>query len=132
MSKNVLIVEDEADIRTLYAEVLRDAGYTVIEAADGSTGLQKAFEENWDILLLDIILPGSDGVNVLKKIKANDALKSKPVILLTNLGVDHVIHDCFELGASGYLIKSEITPDKIVEEVTNYLAPKDKPQQKDE
>jgi two-component system response regulator ResD len=131
MSKNVLIIEDEADIRTLYAEVLRDSGYTVIEAADGSTGLQKAFENNWDILLLDIILPGSDGVNVLKKIKASNALKAKPVILLTNLGVDHVIQDCFELGASGYLIKSEITPDKIVEEVTNYFAPKEK-SQKDE
>jgi two-component system response regulator ResD len=125
--KNVLIIEDEADIRTLYAEVLKEAGFNVIEAADGSSGLEKAFAEKWDILLLDIILPGSDGVNVLKKIKSNDSLKSKPVILLTNLGVDHVIHDCFELGASGYLIKSEITPDKIVSEVSNYFTPKDQP-----
>ncbi len=121
MSKTVLIVEDEADIRALYSEVLRDAGFNVIEAPDGTTGLDRAAEGNWDILLLDIILPGSDGVNVLKKIKANPAINNKPIILLTNLGVEHVINECFEIGADGYLIKSEITPDKIVEEVVNYL-----------
>jgi CheY-like chemotaxis protein len=121
MSKTILIVEDEADIRSLYAEVLRSAGYNVHEASDGASGLRKAFDETWDLLLLDIVLPGNDGVNILKKIKSDPNLKSRPAILLTNLGVEHVIHDCFEIGAEGYLIKSEITPDKIVEEVGNYL-----------
>ena len=124
MNHTVLIIEDEADIRSLYGEVLHDAGYNVEEAADGSSGLQKALSVAWDVLLLDIILPGSDGVNVLRKIKSSDTLKDKPVLLLTNLGVDHVINECFELGAAGYLIKSEITPDKIVEEVNSYFAPK--------
>ncbi len=123
MNQKVLIIEDEADIRAVYAEILRDEGFEVIEAGDGSSGLQKAFDIAWDILLLDIILPGSDGVNVLKKVKANEALKDKPVILLTNLGAEKVINDCFSLGAAGYLIKSEITPDKIVEEVKNFLTP---------
>ncbi|KKS16564.1 MAG: Response regulator protein [candidate division WWE3 bacterium GW2011_GWC1_41_7] len=121
MSKTILIIEDEADIRLLYAEVLRDAGYNVHEAADGTTGLEKALKEDWELLLLDIVLPGNDGVNILKKIKENSTLQKKPVLLLTNLGVEHVINDCFELGANGYLIKSEITPDKIVNEVGNYF-----------
>jgi DNA-binding response OmpR family regulator len=124
MNKNVLLIEDEADIRALYAEVLRSEGFNVIEAADGSTGLIKAVSEPWDILLLDIILPGSDGVNVLKKIKENPSLKDKPVVLLTNLGVDNIINECFEIGAAGYLIKSEITPDKVVEEVNTFLGNK--------
>lgn len=121
MAKKVLIIEDEADIRTVYAEVLREEGYEVDEAGDGSSGLQKAFDGNWDILLLDIILPGSDGLNVLKKVKANEAVKDRPVILLTNLGAENIINDCFELGAAGYLIKSEITPDKIVAEVNSFI-----------
>jgi DNA-binding response OmpR family regulator len=123
MAKNVLLIEDEADIRTLYADVLAEAGFNVIQAADGGTGLTKALSEPWDIMLLDIILPGSDGVNVLKKVKATEVLKSRPVILLTNLGVDNIINECFEIGADGYLIKSEITPDKVVEEVNNFLNP---------
>jgi two-component system response regulator ResD len=121
MAKRVLIIEDEADIRTVYAEVLREEGYEVDEAGDGSSGLQKAFDGNWDILLLDIILPGSDGLNVLKKVKANETIKDRPVILLTNLGAENIINDCFELGAAGYLIKSEITPDKIVTEVNSFI-----------
>jgi CheY-like chemotaxis protein len=121
MSKTILIIEDEADIRLLYAEVLREAGYNVHEAGDGALGLEKSGSEDWDLLLLDIILPGSDGVNILRKIKSDPKLKGKPVILLTNLGVEHVINDCFELGADGYLIKSEITPDRILQEIGNYL-----------
>ncbi|HLC93831.1 MAG TPA: response regulator [Patescibacteria group bacterium] len=121
MTKTILIVEDEADIRLLYAEVLRETGYNVHEAPDGTVGLDKALHEPWDLLLLDIVLPGSDGINILKKIKEDPNLKKKPVLLLTNLGVEHVINDCFELGANGYLIKSEITPDKIVDEVGVFL-----------
>ncbi len=122
MPKNILIVEDEDDIRSVYSEILKDAGYSVLEAADGVNGLAMAQKELWDILLLDIMLPGEDGMQLLKEIKKNPALQQKPVILLTNLENDTIITQCFELGASGYLIKSEITPDKIVAEVAGYLA----------
>ena len=122
MSKNILIIEDEEDIRSVYAEILKDAGYVVSEAADGVNGLAMAQQGSWDILLLDIMLPGEDGMQLLREIKKNDALKQKPIILLTNLENDTIITQCFELGASGYLIKSEITPDKIVAEVAGYLA----------
>lgn len=121
IDKRVLLVEDEEDIRLVYAEVLTDAGYTVIEAADGDIALKKAFDEDWDILLLDIMLPGEDGLHILKSIKENERLKNKPIILLTNLGNESVINEAFRLGAEGYLIKSQITPDKIVQEVSQYF-----------
>ncbi|HSX39631.1 MAG TPA: response regulator [Candidatus Saccharimonadales bacterium] len=119
--KIVLLVEDDHDICLLYSEVLQEAGYTVSDAGDGNSGLRKAINEPWDILLLDIMLPGQDGLHVLKHIKDQDSLKNKPVILLTNLGSESIISECFSLGASGYLIKSEITPDKIVSEVNSIL-----------
>jgi len=119
--KTILLIEDEEVIRELYAEVLRDAGYKVIEARDGDTGLKRALGDEWDIMLLDIMLPGSDGLQILKYIKENERLKVKPVILLTNLGNETIIKEAFTKGADAYLIKSEITPDKIVTEVGNYL-----------
>lgn len=119
--KKILLIEDEDDIRALYVEILNDAGYSVFEATDGNSGIDAAREQDWDLLLLDIMLPGQDGVQVLSQMKAESIGTGKPIILLTNLGSEHVINECFKLGADGYLIKSQITPDKIVDEVNVYF-----------
>jgi len=121
LKNNILIVEDEHDIREIYAEVLSTAGYKVSQAADGEKGIQKIKDEHWDILLLDIMLPGKDGLKILKEMKENPQLKKGPVIALTNLNSENIIQEAFGSGADGYLIKSEITPDKIVDEVTRVL-----------
>jgi DNA-binding response OmpR family regulator len=119
--KTILIIEDEADIRAIYAEILRDSNFLVLEAEEGNTGLEIAQSKPWDLLLLDIMLPGQDGLHVLKEIKKIPELAKKPVLLLTNLESEPIITECFSLGADGYLIKSEITPDYIVAEVQNYF-----------
>ena len=120
-SKKVLIVEDEQDIRVLYAEVLQSAGYTVDQAPNGEVGDDKLTNTDWNILLLDIMLPGKDGLKILREIQENQSLKKGPIICLTNLNSEHVIQEAFKLGADGYLIKSEVTPDKVVEEVNKFL-----------
>jgi len=122
----ILIVEDENDIREIYVEVLTQAGYKLDEAADGETGMQKIKEGNWDILLLDIMLPGRDGLKILKDMKDSPALKKGPIIALTNLNSENIIQDAFSSGSDGYLIKSEITPDKIVDEVAKVLGKEQK------
>src|SRR3989344_4529163 len=119
--KTILLIEDEEEIRIVYSEILREAGYKVLEASDGIIGLKRALDDNWDLLLLDIMLPGEDGLHILKAAKENIRLKFKPVILLTNLGNEAIINESFKIGADGYLVKSQITPDKIVEEVRQYL-----------
>jgi DNA-binding response OmpR family regulator len=121
--KIILLIEDESDIRKIYAEVLTEAGYTVKEAADGTQGIQMARNEPWDLMLLDIMLPGQDGIHVLKDLKQVEALVEKPVLLLTNLENETIIAECFDMGADGYVIKSEITPDYIVAEVKKYIQP---------
>lgn len=121
--KIILLIEDESDIRKIYAEVLTEAGYTVKEAADGTQGIQMARNEPWDLMLLDIMLPGEDGIHVLKDLKQVEALVEKPVLLLTNLENETIIAECFDMGADGYVIKSEITPDYIVAEVKKYIQP---------
>ncbi|MBN1162688.1 response regulator [Patescibacteria group bacterium] len=119
--KTILIVEDEHDIRLLYAEILMDAGYEVLQASDGNIGLEMIQNEVWDLLLLDVILPVKDGIRILKEIKDTKDIKKGPVIVLTNLNSEHIIDEAFKLGASGYLIKSEITPDKILDEIKSFV-----------
>jgi len=118
LKNNILIVEDEHDIREIYAEVLASAGYKVSQASDGEEGIQKIRNEHWDILLLDIMLPGKDGLKILKEIRENPEIKKGPIIALTNLNSENIIQEVFGSGADGYLIKSEITPDKIVDEIS--------------
>ncbi len=120
--KTILLVEDDVDLRSLYREMLVDAGHNVEEAGDGLVAVDKIKNVKWDLLLLDIMLPGKDGVKLLKEIQQNPGWKKGPVIALTNLNSEALITEVFADGADGYLIKAEITPDKIVSEAENYLA----------
>jgi len=123
--KTILIIEDEKDIRTLYSEILTDAGYIVEQASDGEVGFDLIKTLKWDLLLLDIMLPGKDGISILKSVGGDSGLKRGPIILLTNLNSEEIIKDAFGMGAEGYLIKSEITPDKIVSEVNHFIGSKE-------
>jgi CheY-like chemotaxis protein len=121
-STKILIVEDDLFIRELYERQLAMAGYQVATAADGPQGLAQLTQFQPHLLLLDIMLPQMNGLDLLKTMKAKDETKDIPVILLTNLGQDSVIKEGFSLGADGYLIKSAYTPDQIIEEVKKFLA----------
>ncbi len=123
-AKKVLIVEDEAFIADLYARELTKAGFQVQTANDGTTGLTYLDQEPYDLMLLDIMLPGINGLQVLKEWKMKNLITNMPILLLTNLGQDEVIKEAFNLGASGYLIKAAYTPQQIVTEVQNALAGK--------
>ncbi|MBP7928254.1 response regulator [Patescibacteria group bacterium] len=120
--KVILLVEDERDLVELYSELLKDSDYNVEVAYDGSTALQKVLSESWDLLLLDIMLPEKDGLTILEEIKKAANAKRGPIILLTNLNNEDLIKRAFSLGADGYLIKSEISLDDVVNEVKTRLA----------
>lgn len=119
--KRILIVEDEAFIADLYARQLTNAGYTVQIANDGLTGLKDLETQPFDLLLLDIMLPGMNGLELLKQWKIKNPRSPMMVLLLTNLGQDAVIKEGFDLGAQGYLIKASYTPAQIVAEVQNAI-----------
>ena len=121
MAQKILIVEDDQDVRELYSEVLRDAGFEVAEAIDGESGRKKALDGDYDLLLLDIMLPKVDGLDILRAVRESPRVKNKKVVLLTNLGRESIIKEGFALGADGYLIKSEHDPGQLVEEVKRFL-----------
>lgn len=121
-SKKILIVEDDQFLREFYQELLTTEGYSVDVAADGEVGLAKASAGGFNLILLDIILPKKDGLQILRDLKnSNTRDKNSQIVVLTNLGQDVVIKQCFELGANGYLIKSALDPDQVLSEINSYL-----------
>lgn len=118
---NILIIEDEYFISDLYKKILEEAGFEVITAVDGDQGLQKA-RLNPDLILLDIMLPGLNGLELLQKLKSEETIKNIPVILITNLGQANIIKEAFDLGAQGYLLKVRLKPQDLVEQVKAFLA----------
>ncbi len=119
--KKILLVEDEDFIRELYTRQLAKAGFTVKSAVNGQTGLETLKNETFDLLLLDIMLPGINGLQLLREFKTQNPNSPMITILLTNLGQESVIKEGFELGAQAYLIKASYTPDQVVNEVKNAL-----------
>jgi DNA-binding response OmpR family regulator len=117
----ILIVEDDRFLRELIARKLKNEGYEVLEAVDGEEGLKKIKEEKPDLILLDLILPGIDGFEVLAKAKEDPNIAQIPVIILSNLGQREEIERGLKLGAIDYLIKAHFTPGEIIEKIKNIL-----------
>lgn len=129
-SKKILLIEDETFIADIYARELTKAGFNVKVVGNGNDGLKLLQEERFDLLLLDIMLPGMHGLEVLRQFKLKHPNSTIQIVLLTNLGHEEVIKEAFSLGAQGYLIKASYTPKQVVSEVSNVLTGKPTPQSK--
>lgn len=118
--KKILIVEDEDYLRELYVQILGDEGYLVEAASDGEVAYEKLSTTTYDLVLLDIILPKMDGIQLLEKLK-KESKEAGPIVLLTNLGQDLIIAKAMDYEVRGYMVKSDYTPEEIVKEVKGYL-----------
>ena len=123
-NKKILVVEDEQYLRDLYVELLQEDGYTVDFAEDGEIGYNKILEQIYDLVLLDLVMPRMPGIALLRKLQEeNYSQKQKQkIVVLTNLGQETIIAEAIALGVRGYIIKSDVTPDKILSEVNYYLS----------
>ena len=118
----ILVVEDDPALRDLYVLILKDAGYEVDQAEDGEVALASIQKGGYDLVLLDIVLPKLDGVHILSQLKTNPpVLPNKKIVVLSNLGHDEIVGTAMTLGANGYLIKSDYTPDQILDRVKEFI-----------
>ena len=101
----ILVVEDNPDIRELLIDSLCDIGYAVMEAGDGGAGLQSALEGLPDIILLDMMMPVLDGLEVLDRLKSNPLTRFIPVIMISAKGQEQDISTALNSGALSYLVK---------------------------
>lgn len=123
---NILIVEDDKFLSELISTKLSKEGYAVSIALDGESGLAKAQSEKPDIILLDILLPGISGFEVLEKIKKNPdaSISGIPVLILSNFGQESKVQQGLSLGAVDYLVKANFTTGEIVEKIRTITAKK--------
>lgn len=117
----ILLAEDDEFLSKALKYRLEERDYFVIHAKDGDEALSKIKEEQPDIILLDIAMPGKNGFDVLKEIKKSKETKKIPTIIISNLGQESDIEEGFKLGASDYLVKSDFSTKEIVEKVEKYL-----------
>lgn len=123
MANKVLLIEDEPLLIDLYSEAFEREDFVLDIAEDGNIALKKAANRP-DLILLDILLPGINGFEVLRKLKDSSRTKDIPVIVLTNLGSEQTDKDkrlALSLGAVDYLVKSYHTPEEIVSIINKQL-----------
>ena len=119
--KTILLVEDDSFVADIYQTKIVKEGFEVVLAENGLEAIKKLESVIPDLILLDIVMPYMDGIEVLKKIKADNKWKTIPIILLTNLSEKEKIEEALGLGANDYLIKSHFTPSEVISKVNGDL-----------
>lgn len=112
--KNILCIEDEHFIGELYGRALQKAGYSVTTEVDGLKGLEAAKSDQYDIILLDIMVPSITGIELLKRLRQETPDLKAKVIVTTNLEQSETDRNAVEKQADGYVIKANMTPKELV------------------
>ncbi|MFH1401559.1 MAG: response regulator [Parcubacteria group bacterium] len=120
--KKILFIEDESALQKTFGDLLEAKGYRLVSALDGEIGLALAKKEKPDLILLDIILPKINGLEIMGKLKADPETKAIPIIILTNLESVNNVGKALELGATTYLVKAQYSLDEILEKIEKALS----------
>lgn len=119
----LILVEDDSFLREIIYKRLVQEGFFVTPVEDGEKAIEEMGKGNFDLMLLDIILPGINGFEILERIRNSDDEKEKnmPIIMLSNLGQDEDIDKAMDLGANNYLVKAHFTTDEIIDKIKKEL-----------
>lgn len=124
MYLNILLVEDNTETRELYASILKEAGHRVTMVTDGQEALTTIAKYQFDLVLLDMMMPIVNGIQFLKQLKIMNLSKQPKIIILTNISHNQVIDDALSEGADGFLMKSDITPQQLITKINDVCFPK--------
>jgi len=125
--KRLLVVEDDPFLSDIYNTKLRQAGFNIDLAMTGEECLRKLNENEYDLMVLDIVLPQVDGWEILTRVKAmreqntNPKINNLKIIILSNLGQKEEIKKGLDLGADGFMIKAHFTPSEVAAEINKTL-----------
>jgi DNA-binding response OmpR family regulator len=111
----VLLIEDERDISSIYTEILTSNGVFVDTALEGDGGYEKVKNQNFDVLVLDLMLPNKDGIAILKDSHKQGYLKDKKVVILSNIDRPDVENLAKDYGVLKYIVKTDINPQELVD-----------------
>ena len=122
VGKKIALVEDDSLMSGILATHLISEGYAVVPITDGAKAFERIQTEQPSIVLLDIIIPGIGGFDILQRLKQDESTKSIPVLILSNLGSREEIQKGIDLGAAGYLIKVNNTVEEILKKIQEILS----------
>lgn len=105
MSHRVLVVDDEPDVVMIIKTTLQAEGYDVVSANNGKDALEEAFETRPDLIVLDVMMPGMTGFDVLKELKANESTATVPIVMLTGVSEKSKIQEAIQSGIDYYVVK---------------------------
>ena len=117
----IVFIEDEPALQKSLGDFLRSSGYEVMAALNGEDGVAMVQKEHPDLVLLDVILPRMDGIEVLHAIRNDPGIQATPVIILTNMETSETIEETVRLDAKAYLIKTSYSLDEVSEKVKSVL-----------
>ena len=117
----ILIVDDSRNIRKLLSVVLKNGKHVIIESGDGNEALEKARKERPDLILLDVIIPGKDGITVCREIKSDKRTRDIPVIVITSDTSGETRQKAISVGAAAFITKP-FEPKEIREAVKKHLS----------
>jgi two-component system, cell cycle response regulator DivK len=120
MSTRILVVEDQADNRRILRDLLNSVGYEILEAVTGDEGVTLATTQHPDLILMDIQLPGIDGYEATRRIKADPALHHIPIIAVTSYALSGDDAQAFAAGCDSYVAKP-FSPRALLAKVREYL-----------
>ena len=121
MSKRILVVEDQPDNRQILRDLLTNADFEVIEAEDGEAGLAAAADHRPDLILMDVQLPGIDGYETTRRLKADTLLHTIPIIAVTSYALSGEAETARAAGCDGYIAKP-YSPRQLLAKVREYLS----------
>lgn len=119
--KQILLVEDDPFLIDIYSQKLAKAGFNIEVAKNGESALQSLRKRKPQLLILDIVLPGIEGWEILRKIKKDPRLASLKIVVLSNLGQKEEVEKGLRLGAIKYLIKAHYTPSEVIKEIKKVI-----------
>jgi CheY-like chemotaxis protein len=120
--KKLLVVEDDFYMKDLYRMQAESKGYIVATAANGTEGITQAEAFIPDIILLDLMLPNADGIEVVRTLRTKDDFKNTPVIIITNYDAPDTEQRAREAGATDYVLKIAYTPDMVTDKLQSYFS----------
>lgn len=118
--KKILIAEDEEILLNVLKDRFEAEDWEVSTAKDGEEAIEAIKKHNFDLVLLDLLMPKKDGFEVLKEIKGDPEFKNLPIIVLSNLGSDDDIKKALSLGANDYFVKTQHPMSEVIEKSKKY------------
>ncbi|MEK7090399.1 MAG: response regulator [Patescibacteria group bacterium] len=128
VNQKILLIEDDSTLAGALSQGLKDAGFDVITAMDGESGFNAAVEQKPALIVLDEILPKLEGLEVHKRLQAEESIRNIPVIMLTNVEDPRKVSQALEQGLKDYFIKADWSMADIVKKIKEKLAVSDKDQ----